>query len=137
MEDNSIAKSYINQSEEVSNKMIMNPTIKVQCTYQIGDYAYGRIDVFYPGIWYGTLWAVEYIVDINKVISERCYGGAMIYTSEQDRYPKIPHEIIIEYYNNFMKNPKYQPMHTETIDLEKELSIRNISISILSGENKK
>ena len=130
-----MAKSYINQAEKVSNKMIMNPNIILQCPESGRPYA--KINVFYPSIWYGTLWAVEYMVDINKVINERCYGGAMIYTTEQDRYPKIPHEIIIEYYNNFMKNPKYQPMHTETIDLEKELSIRNISISILSGENKK
>ena len=132
-----MVRSYINLAEEVGNKMIMNPTIKVQCTYQIGDYAYGRINVFYPDVWYGTLWAVEYIVDINKVISERCYGGAMIYTTEQDKYPKIPHEIIIEYYNNFMKNPESSLQDTESIDLEKELYIRNISISILSGENKK
>ena len=37
MEDNSMVKSYINLAEEVGNKMIMNPTIKVQCAYQIGD----------------------------------------------------------------------------------------------------
>lgn len=36
-----------------------------------------------------------------------------------------------------MKNPEYQPMHTETIDLEKELSTRNIPISVLSGDSKK
>ena len=55
MDDNTMAKSYINLAEEVGNKMIMNPIIKVQCIYQIGDYAYGRIDVFYPGIWYGIM----------------------------------------------------------------------------------
>ena len=129
-----MVRSYINLAEEVGNKMIMNPTIKVQCTYQIGDYAYGRIDVFYPSIWYGTLWAVEYMVDINKVISERCYSGAMVFTTEQDKYPKIPHEIIIDYFNNFMKNPESSLQDTESIDLEKELSIRNIPISALSEE---
>ena len=133
MENNFMVKSYINLAEEVGNKMIMNPTIKVQCTYQIGDYAYGRIDVFYPSmVWY--IQAVEYIVDNNKVISERCYGGAMIYTTEQDKYPKIPHEIIIDYFNNFMKNPESSLQDTESIDLEKELSIRNIPISVLSEE---
>lgn len=132
-----MAKSYVNLVNEVSNKMIMKPTIIVQCAVQNDDCLYGIINALYPGIWYDTLWAVEYTVNSTKVISERCYGGAMVYTSEQDKYPKIPHEIIIEYFNNFMKNPEYQPMHTETIDLEKELSIRNIPISILSGENKK
>ena len=90
--------------------------------------------MLYPGVWCGTLWAVEYIVDINKVISERCYGGAMIYTTEQDKYPKIPHEIIIDYFNNFMKNPESSLQDTKSIDLEKELSIRNMPISVLSEE---
>ena len=129
-----MAKSYINQSEEVSNKMITKPTIIVQCAVQNGDYAYGRINVLYPGVWYGTLWAVEYIVDNTKVISERCYSGAMVFTTEQDKYSKIPHEIIIEYFNNFMKNPESSLQDTESIDLEKELSIRNMPISVLSEE---
>ena len=132
MEDNSIAKSYINQSEEVSNKMIMNLIIILQCSESGRPYA--KIDVFYPSIQYGTLWAVEYIVDNNKVISERCYGGSMIYTTEQDKYPKIPHEIIIDYFNNFMKNPESSLQDIESIDLEKELSIRNMPISVLSEE---
>lgn len=130
-----MAKSYINQAEKVSNKMIMNPTIILQCPDS--GRLYAKINVFYSNVWYGTLWAVEYTVDNTKVINERCYGGAMMFTSEQDKYPKIPHEIIIEHYNNFMKNPEYQPMHTETIDLEKELSTRNIPISVLSGDSKK
>ena len=108
MEDNSIAKSYINQSEEVSNKMIMNLIIILQCPESGRPYA--KIDVFYLSIWYGTLWAVEYMVDTNKVISERCYD---LY-----KYPKIPHEIIIEYFNNFMKNPESSLQDTESIDLE-------------------
>ena len=90
--------------------------------------------MFYPSIWYCTLWAVEYIVDSNKVINEQCYGGAMIYTTEQDKYPKIPHEIIIDYFNNFMKNPESSLQDTESIDFEKELSIRNIPINVLSEE---
>ena len=84
MEANFIAKSYINQSEEVSNKMIMNLIIILQCPESGRPYA--KINVFYPDVWYGTLWAVEYMVYNIKVISERCYGGAMIYTSEQDRF---------------------------------------------------
>lgn len=130
-------KSYINQVEEVNNKMIMNPTVIVQGTVQYLDYAYGEINVRYSSIWYGTLWVVEYIVDNNKVISERCCGGAMIYTSEQDKYPKIPHEIILDFFNNFMKDPESSLEDTNTIDLEKELSARNIPINVLSGENKK
>ena len=132
-----MVKSYINLAEEVSNKMIMKPTIMVKHAVQNGDYAYGRIDVLYPGVWYGTLWAVEYIVDNTKVISERCYSGAMVFTTEQDKYPKIPHEIIIDYFNNFMNNPKSHLMDIDSIDLEKELSIRNMPISVLSGDNKK
>ena len=54
----------------------------------------------------------------------------MIYTTEQDEYPKIPHEIIIDYFNNFMKNPESSLQDTESIDLEKELSIRNMPISV-------
>ena len=34
-----MVKSYINLAEEVGNKMIMNPTIKVQCTYQILNFS--------------------------------------------------------------------------------------------------
>lgn len=80
MEDNSMVKSYVNLANEVSNKMIMKPTIIVQCTVQHDDCTYGMISVLYPGIWYGTLWAVEYTVDNTKVINERCYGGAMMFT---------------------------------------------------------
>ena len=87
-----MVKSYINLAEEVGNKMIMNLIIILQCPESGRPYA--KIDVFYPSIQYGTLWAVEYMVDINKVINERCYGGAMIYTTEQDKYPKIPYEIL-------------------------------------------
>ena len=131
-------KSYINQAEEVNSKMIMNPTVIVQGAVQYADYyAYGEINVLYPSIWHGTLWAVEYIVDSNKVISERCCGGVMIYTSEQGKYPKIPHEIILDFFNNFMKDPESSIGDINTIDLEKELSARNIPISVLSGENKK
>ena len=110
----------------------MNLIIILQCPESGRPYA--KINVFYPDVWYGTLWAVEYIVDINKVINERCYGGAMIYTTEQDKYPKIPHEIIIDYFNNFMKNPESSLQDAESIDLEKELSIRNMPTSVLSEE---
>lgn len=73
-----MAKSYINQAEKVSNKMIMNPTIILQCPDS--GRLYAKINVFYSNVWYGTLWAVEYTVDNTKVINERCYGGAMMFT---------------------------------------------------------
>lgn len=129
-----MAKSYANLANGVSNKIIMKPTIMVQCTVQNDDCTYGKINVLYSGIQYGTLWAVEYMVDNTKVISERCYGGTMLYITEQDKYPKIPHEIIIDYFNNFMKNPESSLQNTESIDLEKELSIRNMPTSVLSEE---
>ena len=117
-------KTYINKAEDVNRKLILYPIIKIDAC---GPLVILRL--YYTNIWYGTSWAVEYIIQDNTIIIERCIGGAFIYTDRENNYPKIPHEIILNLATKFKLQGENS--YTGTFNIVHYFNLYNFSLDIL------
>ena len=116
-------KTYINKAEDVNRKLILRPIIKIDACEPLVF-----LHLYYTNTWY-TLWAVEYIIQDNTIIIEKCIGGAFILTDRENNYPKIPNEIILDLVTKF--KPHGENSYTGTFDIVHYFNLYNFSLDIL------
>lgn len=77
------------------------------------------------------MWVVRYAVIDNEIKGEYCIGGYYVDTSRRDKYPKVPHDVIIDLFNRYIGNDEN---NVYTINIKEELESKGYDVSVLNNE---